>query len=385
MTESLADNSSGEESGLRETLRSKLARILKGRTLAQCIADGPDNIGQLRLLAALMVVLGHSNLGGGGRWPYDPVHLVLPQAQVHAVGLMFFFMISGLLITYSFLRQPNLLRFLRARVLRLWPALFICVFAWAFLLGPALSELPLRDYFSFTRSDSPYLYIWRNAKLFNLQNVLPGLFKSNPLPIQVNTPLWSIPVEAQMYLWVAAVGVLRLLRLPWLTSIAIVLLFGALIFWPMLHGENPTLDWIVRGFFGAGAIACLLRDRVPISSGVMVTLLLACLFASRTTHALPFFWIAVGYFVLWFAYVPQLPKIPFGLDASYGVYLWGWPVQQSLVHLTGVDEPLLLFAMAAPIVLALGAASWLCIERPALKLKDVRFFRARSGTLASGV
>lgn len=368
---------------MRETLRGKCVQIFRGRTLAQCIADGRDNIGPLRLMAALMVVLGHSNLGGAGTWPYDPVHAVLPQAYVHVVGLMFFFMISGFLITYSYQRQPNLLRFLRARFLRLWPALFICVCAWAFLLGSLLSEVPLRDYFSFGRSDSPYLYVWRNARLFNLQNVLPGLFRSNPVPIQVNTPMWSIPVEAQMYLWVAAAGVLRLLRLPWSTSIAIALVLGMLIGWPMLHGAPPTLDWVVRGFFGAGAIACLLRERLPVSTGIMVTLVLACLVASRTIHALPFLWIAVGYFVLWIAYVPTLPKIPFGLDVSYGVYLWGWPVQQSLVHLTGVDEPLLLFAMTAPIVLALGTASWLCIERPALKLKDLRIFRPRRGALAS--
>jgi peptidoglycan/LPS O-acetylase OafA/YrhL len=378
----LTDDSSVDEVGARETLRINLVRLFKGRTLARCIADGRDNIGQLRLLAALMVVLGHCNLGGGGRWPYDPIHVVLPQAQVHAIGLMFFFMISGFLITYSFLRQPKLLRYLRARFLRLWPALFVCTLTWAFLLGPALSELPLRDYFSFSRPDSPFLYVWRNARLFSLQNVLPGLFQSNPLPIQVNTPLWSIPVEAQMYLWVAAAGVLRLLRLPWLTSITVALVLSVLILWPMLRGDHPTLDWVVRGFFGAGAIACLLRERIPISTGIMAVLVLLCLLASRTTHALPFLWMAIGYFVLWFAYAPQLPSIPFRLDVSYGVYLWGWPVQQSLVHLTGVDEPLLLFAMTAPIVLTLGTLSWLCIERPALKLKDLRIFR--SGAIASG-
>ena len=377
------DASYSEEIGARTSWRRKLARLFQGRTLAECIADRHDNIGQLRLMAALMVVFGHCIWGSrSSTRPYDLIHVILPQTQVHAIGLMFFFMISGFLITYSFLRQPKLLRFLRARFLRLWPALFVCTVAWAFFLGPALSDLPLRQYFSFSNPNSPYLYVWRNASLFNLQNVLPGLFLTNPLPNQVNTALWSIPVEAEMYLWVAAAGVLRLLRVPWLTSFAIVLVLGTLIVWPMLHGAHTTLDWIVRGFFGAGAIACLLRERLPISSGIMVTLLLVCLVASRTAHALPFLWLAVAYFVLWLAYVPRLPKIPFDLDASYGVYLWGWPVQQSLVHLTGMDEPLVIFAMAAPILLLIGTLSWSCIERPALKLKDLSRFRAPGRAIA---
>ena len=185
-----------------------------------------------------------------------------------------------------------------------------------------------------------------------------------------------------MYLWVVGAGILRLFRFPWVTSIAIAALFAVLILWPMVIGKLPYqggvlwLGLILKGFFGAGAIACLLRRHVPISTGLMIAIALACFLARGTTHAMPFTWLAVGYFVLWLAYVPRLPAIPRELDLSYGTYLWAFPVQQSVVQLTGVRDPLILFAIAVPIILAIATTSWLLVEKPALRLKDWRWRRS---------
>ena len=96
------------------------------------LADGRrDNILLMRLIAAFLVVLGHCGLARGGRWLFDPIAFVFPNMPSFIVGLVIFFMISGFLITLSFQRRPQLLRFLRARALRLMPALIVCVVAWA--------------------------------------------------------------------------------------------------------------------------------------------------------------------------------------------------------------------------------------------------------------
>lgn len=361
----------------------RLRNFLLGRSLAECVvSNSRDNIHWLRLIAALLVVLGHCNLGGSGVWPYDVLRPIFPTVAEHVVGLMMFFVTSGFLITLSFIRRPDPLRFLRARALRLCPALIACVVAWAFVLGPVLSHLPLREYFAFGQPNSPYLYVLNDATLFRIQNVLPGLFTRNPLAGQVNTPLWSIPVEAMMYLWVLGAGVLRLLRLPWLTSLAIAALFSVLILSPMSDGQfyymnNLTLT--VQGFFGAGAIACLLRNHIRISTGLMLLLAIAALLASHTTHAIPFEWLMVTYFVFWFAYVPRLPSMPYGMDLSYGTYIWAWPIQQSIVMVAGVHEPLIVFAITVPILLPIAALSWFFVEKAALQLKDWQW-RFKSNT-----
>jgi peptidoglycan/LPS O-acetylase OafA/YrhL len=131
------------------------------------------------------------------------------------------------------------------------------------------------------------------------------------------------------------------------------------------------IGYMQSGFFGAGCIACLLRKYVPISTGLMIIVLTICFFARYTTHVLPATWLATAYFALWFCYVPRVPAIPRELDLSYGTYLWAFPMQQLLV-MHGVNDPLRLAACAIPIALTLGAISWLTVEEPALRLKDLR-------------
>lgn len=364
----------------QEGWRTAVLHFAKGRSLGDCAADGRDNILLLRLLAALMVVFGHCVLAGPGTRVYAMLRELVPQIQTHVVGLMMFFTISGFLITLSFERHPELLRFLRARALRLWPALIVCVLAWAFVLGPMLTALPLREYAAWHRPDNPYAYAWDNASLFRVRMLLPGLFEHNRIPLVVNSSLWTIPVEATMYLWVAGAGTLRLLRFPWVTSFAIAAVFGVLVLWPMSAGQfhyMSDLKLTVQGFFGAGAIACLLRRHIPVSTGLMLAIAIACTLASHTRHATPMAWLAVGYFVLWFAYVPRLPSIPHDWDLSYGIYLWAWPLQQTVVEVGGVDDPLVLFVIVVPVLCAIAIASWLCIERSALRLKDFRWRRER--------
>ena len=73
-----------------------LRRFFAGRTLAECLDSGRDNFLVLRLVAALMVVLGHSFLIVGGDAHVDePLHRLLPRTYAHLAGVAVFFAISG--------------------------------------------------------------------------------------------------------------------------------------------------------------------------------------------------------------------------------------------------------------------------------------------------
>ncbi|HEY6892836.1 MAG TPA: hypothetical protein VI258_01610, partial [Rhodanobacteraceae bacterium] len=189
----------------------------------------------------------------------------------------------------------------------------------------------------------------------------------------VNGSLWTIPYEAAMYLCVAALGAAGVLRFPRLASALIALAIIVVVVWPT-YGDGPypkslaLLGLQLGACFGAGVIACLLRRHVPVSSAILLALAAMALFARET----PLMWLAVVYFVFWFAYVPALPPIPRALDLSYGTYLWAFPVQQTIVAFGHVTAPFALFAIATPIVLAIAVLSWLAIERPALRLKGTR-------------
>jgi peptidoglycan/LPS O-acetylase OafA/YrhL len=58
-------------------------------------------------------------------------------------------------------------------------------------------------------------------------------------------------------------------------------------------------------------------------------------------------------------------------DVSYGVYIYSFPLQQTLVQYLGGITPLELLALSAPLSWLAGAASWRLIERRALALKRV--------------
>jgi peptidoglycan/LPS O-acetylase OafA/YrhL len=83
------------------------------------------------------------------------------------------------------------------------------------------------------------------------------------------------------------------------------------------------------------------------------------------------FYISLAYLTLLLAYHPLLRMSKFNRvgDYSYGLYIFGFPVQQSLVYLLGKLDPLLLFGLAFPLILLLAILSWHFIEKPSLSLK----------------
>ncbi len=70
--------------------------------------------------------------------------------------------------------------------------------------------------------------------------------------------------------------------------------------------------------------------------------------------------------------LPRLALLEMG-DYSYGIYLYGFPIQQSLLFAFPVFRQSwpMLFSAAAPITIAFAMLSWHWIERPALRLKHV--------------
>jgi peptidoglycan/LPS O-acetylase OafA/YrhL len=55
---------------------------------------------------------------------------------------------------------------------------------------------------------------------------------------------------------------------------------------------------------------------------------------------------------------------------SYGLYVWGFPIQQTLIH-AGVHDRWTLAALAVPLSYALGQLSWLAIEQPTQRLRTL--------------
>lgn len=178
-----------------------------------------DALTSLRFIAAAMIVIIHIEDWDGlfGFYKNNPPFLAWAQ------GVSFFFVLSGFILAYIYPKMenwPEVRRFLRARIARIWPALFA-----SFILA-----------------------IWLLSLEWDYKTGFANLFMVNawiPFPIyffSYNSPSWSISTEFFFYLafplliyqwnktWlvkllvsgaivVALISVSNMLKLPGLVSI----------------------------------------------------------------------------------------------------------------------------------------------------------------------
>ena len=138
--------------------------------------------------------------------------------------------------------------------------------------------------------------------------------------------------------------------------------------------------------FSIGAALYLFRQRMRLSVPLLLGLAACCALLHGTPlyRTLLFGTEALGAVALGLA--PLLSQKIFdpSADLSYGVYLYGWPIQQSLHALWPAASPWQLLPSALALTLAVAAASWYGIERPALRLKARALGRRRLHTIEPG-
>lgn len=107
-----------------------------------------NNYDFLRILAAFCIIFFHS-FGLLSKSAEAPLFRISGgKVNFSFIGLSIFFCISGYLITKSAVRSPTVTNYLWKRLLRIQPLLIVTCFLTVFLLGPLLTELPLKEYFS---------------------------------------------------------------------------------------------------------------------------------------------------------------------------------------------------------------------------------------------
>jgi peptidoglycan/LPS O-acetylase OafA/YrhL len=339
-----------------------------------------NNFHLLRLIAATLVIVHHSYELLGIH--YDWFSALTGMDNFGGLAVRSFFIISGFLITASLLRAPSIPKYLLNRVLRIFPALAVVVILAVFVLGPLLTRLPLGEYFT---NPQTWAYL-KNLYLIDLQFALPGVFTTNPALPAVNGSFWTLPFEFIVYLVLAMLFVLGVLRLN-VVLFLVLLLFALdqrLVQYFGLQGAFLSMPYqYIGSFWGAfflGSLVYLLKERFPLQRNVFYFLLGLAVVSTHTAGAKVVYFFALPYIIIYLAYAYFPPGAwlnRFG-DISYGTYLYAFPVQQTILYFTGKSlHPLEFLALAAPITWLLAYLSWTWVERPALRLKDT-FFSYRS-------
>jgi len=330
----------------------------------------------LRLTAAMAVLLSHCYPLTGRDEPFARV----TGETLGDIGVSVFFAISGFLVARSWASQPGLRPFAAKRALRLLPALILCVWLLALVLGPSVTTLSLGEYLS---TPQTWIYPLRSSVLITFAGRLPGVFEDNPFVNAVDGSLWTLPLEACAYVMVAVLGALALLHRRALLAGLVVVGLIAL---------SPPVD--VASHLPGGAQDTAAGGNVEIVIHLVVVFLAGCtLFAARDRVVLSW-WVAAALGLLWvvswkssWVTVTASLFIPYAIlviayraplrlnalvapgDVSYGVYVYAFPVQQTLALAWKGITPLGMLLVAAPVTYLLGLASWRLVESRALALK----------------
>ena len=334
---------------------------------------GRDNNFQLlRFLAATSVVVFHC-YALTDHWTDEPLWRLTPELNLGALGVKVFFVVSGFLVTQSWDTRRRLDQFVVARALRIYPALIVAT-VWTIALAALSSTLPATVFFTHPETGD---YFWHTALGIDVRDRLPGAFARNPFPASVNGSLWTLPIELRLYLALAIAGVIGLVTRRTLWLVAIAALIALMLLRPhalldVLPGPDTQVVVELALLFALGSLAYAWRDMVPLS--IVAALVAIAIFAwnpggyARGALFAPL----LAYIVLVAAYHPRIRWRLFNRvgDYSYGVYVYAFPIQQTVVQRAGALEPLALFAYAFPLVLLMAVLSWHALERPALGLKS---------------
>jgi peptidoglycan/LPS O-acetylase OafA/YrhL len=329
-----------------------------------------NNFNLLRFLAATVVIFSHSYALTGHsvdepllRWSDGATYFGL-------MGVTVFFIISGFLVSKSFVERGKLGAFAAARALRIYPGL-VAATLFSVALAGALSIVPWRD---FLVDRETYRFATANSLGWYIKYVLPGTFLDNPYPRTVNGSLWSVPIELSMYVICAIAGALTLLhRRVWfnVAFIAAFVIFSVRPDWFMLFPKIPHVRLLTLAF-AFGALAWVNRDEIALSPWVAWVALLLLVANPGNILRGPASLVLLTYVLLTFALHPKLRFAAFNRigDYSYGLYVYAFPIQQGLVHFQRDLGPFALFAAAFVLTLLVAIASWHGMEKPALGLKS---------------
>jgi peptidoglycan/LPS O-acetylase OafA/YrhL len=343
------------------------------KTLSEALQRDGNNFDLIRLGAALAVMLGHSyGLCGNS---YELVAQFTHRESSSSLAVYAFFLISGLLVSASYARQSSSLRFAGLRAARIWPGAIVCALFTALVVGPLFTSVSLTDYFS---SLTTYRWLAQNMSLVgSLGGPLLGVFDRNRFGFVVNGSISTLPIELECYAIVMIAGWLGLGANSRRGTLLVVAVVGVL-FW--YFAKHPPVHITLGGFFVKrilysfypvpffllGMLLYPFRDRVILHWLPALSLVGIYIAFRFTAVGMILLYPVFAYGLLWLASVRSLRWLKPKYDYSYGIYLYGFVIQQTIVAMNPSLNNYVSLAIAIPITVVLAALSWHFVEQPFL-------------------
>ena len=338
-----------------------------------------NNFDFLRLIFALFVLVSHSyplsGMEESSEWLY---RFTNNQLSFSNIGVPGFFIISGYLIYQSLERSKNLKQYYIKRFLRLFPSLIV-VLILTVLLAPFVYE---NQNLSYLHNNSVWSYFPNNISLYNLQVSINGVFDHNPYKSAIiNGSLWTIPYEFTLYIAISTLYFIKKggIKILIFTLTFIVLLISNYIFIHILSSYslfclNGNQFVKLSCFFVSGSyLATLNFENWAFKKGILIISMILFIIAMKFNITYYTNFIILPIIVLTFGTLstPIINKIGIKIgDLSYGVYIYGFVVQQTIEYFYILNYiNLMISSILVSLLIAFG--SWHLIEKRALNLKKV--------------
>ena len=354
-----------------ERQRSFMVITQRPRLLVEILGRGANNFDLIRLLAALTVIFGHSFYVFPTGGYHEPVTLLVKRNFSGTLAVGTFFFISGMLISQSFERSNSALRFTVMRIARIYPGSIFCLLITVFVIGAIATTLPAGEYLVDAQTTCYLRDNWSFFSHWPMCTTLPGVFTTNHFAPAPNGSLWTLQPELVCYIYVLILGSMRCLTSSFriLSTLGGILLLHAVApGWVPYFSDDHYTDVLKVGlFFMSGVAAFAVREKLPIRPRYAALLIVLAASLQDTAVQEYALYGALFYGVLVAAASTTFRRLALPGDYSFGVYIYGWPIQQTvqhfLPHLTSYPSNLI----CLPAALVAGYLSWILVERRTLQ------------------
>tara|TARA_R110002051_G_scaffold68434_6_gene123425 strand:- start:20425 stop:21624 length:1200 start_codon:yes stop_codon:yes gene_type:complete len=343
--------------------------ILKLKTIGQAFSGRDNRLTSLRLALAAAVLVEHAIIVT--RMPDIPPPLALNGWSLSYAAVNAFFILSGFLITDSLERRADVFTYAASRALRILPALAALSLTAVFIIGPVVTSLGAADYWT---TPQTWLYPVQVLGFLDTEHGPAGIYADLPRAGEFSATLWTLRYEVVAYL---AAAVVFFTPIPWgkwshllLFAITSTAFLGLALFWvdaPAVIMSAARLSTA----FTLGMVVYGWRDHLPLVPVIAGVALPLWFLSGDAAWAELFMNIAIASTLFWIAFarlggLPTASHIP---DWSYGIYIWHYPVMQTVLFFNPSATPLLIGLISLPATVIIAALSWSWVEKPSLAHK----------------